>query len=224
MELDNLVPFLVRWMHVFAGVIWIGLLYSFNFVPTESFRVAAPAAKPAAVSKLLPNALKWFRYGALATVITGLGRAGYLGAATNFYITRGMLMGTLMFLNVWLIIWPNQQVVMASNEKVLGGGEALPEAAGAAAKAGLASRTNTLFSLPMLLFMVASGHLNGIGSLPMGNASGASTTAMAITVIIILAIEANAIKGKMGPMASVVGVVHLGVALAAVLLAVVQLL
>jgi hypothetical protein len=113
---------------------------------------------------------------------------------------------------------------MASNEKVLGGGEALPEAAGAAAKAGLASRTNTLFSLPMLLFMVASGHLNGIGSLPMGNASGASTTAMAITVIIILAIEANAIKGKMGPMASVVGVVHLGVALAAVLLAVVQLL
>ncbi|MDF1766823.1 MAG: urate hydroxylase PuuD [Gammaproteobacteria bacterium] len=224
MELDNLVPFLVRWMHVFAGVIWIGILYYFNFVQTEYFKVADPAAKASAVSKLLPNALKWFRYGALATFITGLGLAGYLGAATNFYITLGMLMGTLMFLNVWLIIWPNQQVVMASNEKVLGGGEALPEAAGAAAKAGLASRTNTLFSLPMLLFMVASGHLNGIGSLPMGNASGASTTAMAITVIIILAIEANAIKGKMGPMASVVGVVHLGVALAAVLLAVVQLL
>ena len=224
MELDNLVPFLVRWMHVFAGVIWIGILYYFNFVQTEYFKVADPAAKASAVSKLLPNALKWFRYGALATFITGLGLAGYLGAATNFYITRGMLMGTLMFLTVWRIIWPNQQVVMASNEKVLGGGEALPEAAGAAAKAGLASRTNTLFSLPMLLFMVASGHLNGIGSLPMGNASGASTTAMAITVIIILAIEANAIKGKMGPMASVVGVVHLGVALAAVLLAVVQLL
>jgi hypothetical protein len=133
-------------------------------------------------------------------------------------------MGTLMFLNVWLIIWPNQKVVMASNEQVMGGGEALPEAAGAAAKAGLASRTNTLFSLPMLLFMVASGHLSGLGSLPLGAEVGVSSTAAAIAVILILAIEANAIKGKMGPMASVVGVVHLGVALAAVLLVVAQYL
>ena len=135
-----------------------------------------------------------------------------------------MLMGTFMFLNVWLIIWPNQKIVMASNEQVLGGGEALPEAAGAAGKAGLASRTNTLFSLPMLLFMVASGHLNGLGGLPMGAEMGVSSTASAVAVILILAIEANAIKGKMGPMASVVGVVHLGVALTAVLLVVVQYL
>lgn len=224
MELDNLVPFLVRWIHLFAGVVWIGILYYFNFVQTEYFKVADPAAKSSAIAKLLPNALKWFRYGALVTFISGIALAGYLAAAVNFYIMLGMLMGTLMFLNVWLIIWPNQKVVMASNEQVMGGGEALPEAAGAAAKAGLASRTNTLFSLPMLLFMVASGHLSGLGSLPLGADVGVSSTAAAIAVILILAIEANAIKGKMGPMASVVGVVHLGVALAAVLLVVVQYL
>lgn len=224
MELDNLVPFLVRWIHVFAGVIWIGILYYFNFVQTEYFKVADPAAKSSAIAKLLPNALKWFRYGALATFISGLGLAGYLAQATNFYIALGMLMGTLMFLNVWLIIWPNQKIVMASNEQVLGGGEPLAEAAGAAAKAGLASRTNTLFSLPMLLFMLASGHLSGLGSLPMSAEMGVSSTAAAVSVIIIAALELNAIKGKMGPMASVVGVVHLGVALAAVLLVIVQYL
>ena len=224
MELDNLLPFLVRWIHVFAGVVWIGILYYFNFVQTEYFKVADPNAKASAISKLLPNALKWFRFGALATFLSGLGLAGYLGAATNFYITLGMLMGTFMFLNVWLIIWPNQKVVMASNEQVQGGGEALAEAAGAAAKAGLASRTNTLFSLPMLFFMVASGHLNGLGGLPMGAEMGVSSTAAAVSMLLILAIEANAIKGKMGPMASIVGVVHLGVALAIVLLLIVQYL
>ncbi len=224
MELDNLVPFLVRWIHLFAGVVWIGILYYFNFVQTEYFKVADPAAKASAVSKLLPNALKWFRFGALFTFLSGLGLAAYLAAAINFYIELGMLMGTLMFLNVWLIIWPNQKIVMASNEQVMSGGAAIPEAAGAAAKAGLASRTNTLFSLPMLFFMVASGHLNGIGSLPMGADLKVSSTAMAVSVLIIAAIELNAIKGKMGPMASVTGVVHLGVALAAVLLATVQFL
>lgn len=222
MELDNLLPFLVRWIHLFAGVVWIGILYYFNFVQTEYFKVADPSAKASAISKLLPNALKWFRFGALATFLSGLALAGYLGAATNFYITLGMIMGTFMFLNVWLIIWPNQKIVMASNEQVLGGGEAMAEAAGAAAKAGLASRTNTLFSLPMLFFMVASGHLNGLGGLPMGAEMGVSSTASAISIIVILAIEANAIKGKMGPMASVVGVVHLGVALTIALLLIVQ--
>ena len=144
MELDNLVPFLVRWIHLFAGVVWIGILYYFNFVQTEYFKVADPAAKASAISKLLPNALKWFRYGALVTFISGIALAGYLAAAVNFYIILGMLLGTLMFLNVWLIIWPNQKVVMASNERVMSGGEALPEAAGAAAKAGLEGLTRTL--------------------------------------------------------------------------------
>ena len=127
-------------------------------------------------------------------------------------------------MNVWLIIWPNQKTVIASNEQVLAGGDPIPEAAAALGKAGLASRTNTLFSLPMLFFMGASAHLGGYGRVPLSAEGGVSTTAMALCVIIILALQANAIKGKMGPMASVVGVIHLGLALAVALLLIIQYL
>ena len=153
MEFENLISYTFRWIHMFAGVIWIGLLYYFNFVQTEYFKETSPEGKSAAISKLVPRALWWFRYGALFTFLSGTILAAYLGGAINYYITLGMIMGTLMFLNVWLIIWPNQKIVIASNEQVLGGGEALPDAASALGKAGLASRTNTLFSLPMLFFM-----------------------------------------------------------------------
>ena len=224
MELDILIAYLFRWIHFFAGVAWIGLLYYFNFVQTEYFKEADAPAKASAISKLVPRALWWFRYGALFTFLSGLALAGFLGAAVNFYIIVGMLLGTLMFLNVWLIIWPNQKIVIASNEQVLGGGEADPAAAGALAKAGLASRTNTLFSLPMLFFMGASAHLGGYGRVPMASEGGVSELAMALSVLIILALEGNAIKGKMGPMASVVGVIHCGVALAIVLLLLMQFL
>jgi hypothetical protein len=151
MELDTLIAYLFRWIHFFAGVAWIGLLYYFNFVQTEYFKEADATAKSSAISKLVPRALWWFRYGALFTFLSGLALAGFLGAAVNFYIIIGMLLGTLMFLNVWIIIWPNQKIVIASNEQVLGGGEADPAAAGALAKAGLASRTNTLFSAHAVL-------------------------------------------------------------------------
>ena len=145
LPLDQLINHLFRFIHFFAGVVWIGLLYYFNFVQTEYFKETDAAAKSSAISKLVPRALWWFRYGALFTFLSGLALAHYLGSTVNFYIVVGMLMGTLMFLNVWLIIWPNQKIVIASTEQVASGGEALPEAAGALAKAGLASRTNTLF-------------------------------------------------------------------------------
>ncbi len=222
MELDTLIAYLFRWIHFFAGIAWIGLLYYFNFVQTEYFKEADATAKSSAISKLVPRALWWFRYGALFTFLSGLALAGFLGAAVNFYIIIGMLLGTLMFLNVWIIIWPNQKIVIASNEQVLGGGEADPAAAGALAKAGLASRTNTLFSLPMLFFMGASAHMDGYGRVPMSSDGGVSEMAMALCLLIILALEGNAIKGKMGPMASVVGVIHCGVALAIVLLLLMQ--
>ena len=222
MELDTLIAYLFRWIHFFAGVAWIGLLYYFNFVQTEYFKEADATAKSSAISKLVPRALWWFRYGALFTFLSGLALAGFLCAAVNFYIIIGMLLGTLMFLNVWIIIWPNQKIVIASNEQVLGGGEADPAAAGALAKAGLASRTNTLFSLPMLFFMGASAHMDGYGRVPMSSDGGVSEMAMALCLLIILALEGNAIKGKMGPMASVVGVIHCGVALAIVLLLLMQ--
>ena len=133
-------------------------------------------------------------------------------------------MGTLMFLNVWLIIWPNQKIVIASNEQVLGGGEALPDAASALGKAGLASRTNTLFSLPMLFFMGASGHLNGIGRIPMSSDEGVSALALALTLLIVAALEINAVKGKTGPMTSVKGVIHCGVGLLAALVIIIEVL
>ncbi len=224
MELDILITHLFRWIHFFAGVAWIGLLYYFNFVQTEYFKEADAAAKSSAISKLVPRALWWFRYGALFTFLSGLALAGFLGAAINFYITIGMLLGTLMFLNVWLIIWPNQKIVIASNEQVLGGGDAMPEAAGALAKAGLASRTNTLFSLPMLFFMGASAHLGGHGRFPLSSEGGVSELAMGLSILIILALEVNAIKGRTGPMTSVAGVIHCGVALMAVLALIIQFL
>ena len=224
MEFENLISYTFRWIHMFAGVIWIGLLYYFNFVQTEYFKETSPEAKSAAISKLVPRALWWFRYGALFTFLSGTILAAYLGGAINYYITLGMIMGTLMFLNVWLIIWPNQKIVIASNEQVLGGGEALPDAASALGKAGLASRTNTLFSLPMLFFMGASGHLNGIGRVPMSSDEGVSALALALTLLIVAALEINAVKGKTGPMTSVKGVIHCGVGLLAALVIIIEVL
>jgi uncharacterized membrane protein len=224
MELENLLSYLVRWIHVFAGVTWIGILYYFNFVQTEFFKETDAGTKSSVISKLVPRALWWFRYGALLTFISGLALAGFLASAINFYIMIGILMGTLMFLNVWLIIWPAQQIVIASTDAVIAGGEADPAAAGALAKAGLASRTNTLFSLPMLFFMGASSHLDGAGRLPMSMDDGVSTLAQVLCIVIILGLQINAIKGKQGPMTSIVGVIHCGIALGAVLLLIMQLL
>jgi hypothetical protein len=106
--------FLMRWGHFLAGVAWIGLLYYFNFVQGEYFKEATPDAKADAVKKLAPRALWWFRYGALLTFLSGLVILVLRGHPTNgwsFDITIEALLGTLMFLNVWLIIWPNQKIV-----------------------------------------------------------------------------------------------------------------
>ena len=207
MEFDQLLAYLFRWIHMFAGVAWIGLLYYFNFVQTEYFKEAEAPAKASAIDKLVPRALWWFRYGALFTFLSGLALAGYLGGAVNFYITVGILLGTLMFLNVWLIIWPNQKVVIASNAQVLAGSEAMPDAAAAQAKAGLASRTNTLFSGPMLLGMLGNKYL----AVPI--AEGGSATGLYVALGTIVALEANALFGGMGPMKSVMGVIHCSLAL-----------
>ena len=224
MEFENLISYLFRWIHVFAGVAWIGLLYYFNFVQTEYFKETDAAAKSSAISKLVPRALWWFRWGAMLTFLSGLALAGILGSAINYYLVVGMLLGTLMFLNVWLIIWPNQQTVIASNNQIIGGGEALPEAAGSLGKAGLASRTNTLFSIPMLFFMGASAHLSGVGRIPITSEGGTSLLAIILTLVIIAALQLNAIKGKTGPMTSVVGVIHCGIGLAAALLIMIEFL
>ena len=224
MELEQFIFYLSRWIHFLTGVAWIGLLYYFNFVQTEYFKVASADAKADAISKLVPRALWWFRFGALFTLLSGLALAYFIGRGVNFYITLGMLLGTLMFLNVWLIIWPNQKIVIASNQQVLDGGEALPNATVALGAAGLASRTNTLFSIPMLFFMGASAHLGGLGRVPILSEGGASTMAIGLSVLLVLLLELNAIKGRMGPMASVAGVIHSGLALTVILFVMTQYL
>jgi len=204
------IDYLMKWAHFLAGITWIGLLYYFNFVQTEYFKEADGDARVDAFSKLVPRALWWFRWGAMFTFLTGLVMLGIRGANSTADITVGAVLGTLMFLNVWLIIWPNQRIVIASNQAVAGGGEADPAAAGAAPKAALASRTNTLFSIPMLWFMGSSAHL------PSGSI-GANTTAVIIALVIIAALELNAIFGKQGPITTVKGVISCGVGLTVIL-------
>jgi uncharacterized membrane protein len=205
-----IVEFILRWFHVLFGIVWIGMLYYFNFVQTEYFKEAEAAAKADALKKLAPRALKWFRWGAMLTFLTGLGLLHFAKAMVNpvasSFIWMGALTGTLMFLNVWLVIWPNQKVVIGIKDG---------DAAAAAAKAGLASRTNTLFSGPMLLGMLGSKHLY---------VADASGTGLIAACVLILALEANALFGRMGPMASIIGVVHLSIALAGVVWALLALL
>jgi uncharacterized membrane protein len=213
--------FLMRWLHYFFGVIWIGHLYYFNFTQVPFFGETDAATKSNAIQKLVPRALWWFRWGAMFTFVTGFvmlsmwgARVGGDALKTSFglFICVGALLGTVMFLNVWLVIWPNQKVVIESTSLAAQGKPALPNAAASGAAALLASRTNTMFSLPMLFFMGAASHL------PLPSTEGTDfTNALLLATLIIAALEFNAVKGKIGPMATVKGVIHAGVALTVVL-------
>lgn len=149
--------FFFRYLHVLSGVMWIGLLWYFNFVQTPGMPKIPDEHKPAITKVIAPSALFWFRWAALSTVVTGLilgSMNGYLGKglllqAPFHAIGIGMWLGLIMAFNVWFIIWPNQK-------KVLGIVEASAEEKPKAAKlAGQASRINTLLSIPMLFCMVA---------------------------------------------------------------------
>ena len=184
-----------RSFHVLFGIAWSGLLYYFNFVQTEYVKVADPEAKADVMKKLAPNALWWFRWAAFFTFLTGLILFYQITARIGTEILLGATMGTIMMLNVWGIIWRNQKIVLGLKEG---------DAAVAAAKAGLASRTNTLFSVPMLMYMVYSAHAAGSYIA----FDSWSSTSLVIGLIIIFAIEANAIWGKMlPPIASVRAVI-----------------
>jgi uncharacterized membrane protein len=197
------VEFILRWFHVLFGIVWIGMLYYFNFVQTEYFKEAEASAKADALKKLAPRALWWFRWGAMFTFLTGAGLLHFVDAMANpvasSLIWMGALTGTFMFLNVWLVIWPNQKIVIGLKEG---------DSAAAAAKAGLASRTNTLFSGPMLLGMLGSKHLM---------ISDLSGTGLGAACALIVLLELNALFGRMGPMAKVIGVVHMSILLTAVI-------
>ncbi len=218
------IDYLARWGHILSGITWIGLLYYFNFVQGEYFKEADADARTDAFTKLVPRALWWFRWGAMFTFLSGCVLLGIRGANLSLDITIGAVMGTLMFLNVWLIIWPNQKIVIASNEQVKAGGEARPGAAEAAPKAALASRTNTLFSLPMLFFMGSSTHLSSTSGLGHGMVGSAGMTALIVALVIVTALQLNAIFGKQGPLTTVRGVIVSGFVLTGVLWGVLELL
>ena len=175
-----------RSFHILFGIAWIGLLYYFNFVQTEYVKVADPDAKADVMKKLAPNALWWFRWAAFFTFLTGLILIHQITARIGTEIILGVTMGTIMMLNVWGIIWRNQKIVLGMKDG---------DVATAAAKAGLASRTNTLFSVPMLMYMVYSAHAPG-SYLVLEDWSSLS---LIVGLAIIFVIEANAIWGKMLP-------------------------
>jgi uncharacterized membrane protein len=218
----------LRWIHFFAGVAWIGHLYYFNFVQGAFLAEVDAPVKNATLAKLAPKALWWFRWGAMGTFLSGLAMLSIVGKELSsdffrtpygIYIYIGALLGTIMFLNVWLVIWPKQKVIVASALSVLGGGAANPEAAKLAPQALLASRTNTMFSIPLLFFMGACRHLSlniPEGFNPM--------TLLAVVTAIILGLEFNAIKGKLGPLTTVRGVIHCGLGLMVALYVLVEVI
>jgi len=160
----------LRWLHVFFGILWIGLLYYFNFVQIRVMPQIPAELKPAVSKYIAPEALFWFRWAALATWVLGVVLAvnrGYfvqamtLGISEGFsvpghtFIGVGMWLATIMFFNVWVFIWPNQKVA-------LGIVEADADAKAKAAKmAMLFSRTNTLLSIPMLATMTMNQTIFG---------------------------------------------------------------
>jgi uncharacterized membrane protein len=152
--------FFMRWLHILSGVMWIGLLWYFNFVQTPSMPKIPDEQKPAVSKVISPTALFWFRWGAMSTILTGLLLAsmnGYLLQALSLQkpftpIGLGAWMAIIMWFNVWFIIWPNQK-------KALGIVTVTPEEKAAAAKlAGMTSRINTMLSIPMLYCMAAQSH------------------------------------------------------------------
>ena len=216
---ENSLAFLLRWLHLLAGVTWIGLLYYFNFIQGEYFKEADGGAKSDVIQKLVPRALWWFRWGAMLTFLSGIYLI-YIKHLSGMGIMIGATLGIIMFLNVWLIIWPNQKIVIASAKQVAGGGEALPGAAAALGKAGLASRTNTLFSIPMLFFMASSVHLGQLQTSV--HQAGAAALTVVFGLIAVLAL--NGVFGKTGPFTSVKGVVSGGFFLTVILYLLVELL
>ncbi|MEQ1700069.1 MAG: antitermination protein NusG [Ilumatobacteraceae bacterium] len=213
---DSLGAFGFRWLHILAGITWIGLLYYFNFVQVPAFaqfeaephKEIGGKARLVAIDKVARKALWWFRWAAVSTFVTGIlitivskdYFSGTFDAAGNevsfgktaggIAISAGMLLGTIMLLNVWGVIWRNQKVVLANAANVLAGGAPDPAAAAAGRKAVMASRQNAVFSISMLFFMVYKGHslqqLVAVSSGSMGAFWG-------ITMVIIIVMELNAL-------------------------------
>ncbi|MDB5103961.1 MAG: hypothetical protein JWP91_1650 [Fibrobacteres bacterium] len=215
------IMFLLRWGHFIFGIAWIGMLWYFNFVQGPFFAKAEAATKTEATKGLVPRALFYFRYGAMGTLITGLaiigmkfGQAGSAGSALfnsswSATILTGAIMGLVMWFNVWFVIWPRQKRIIASAN-----GEKVENLPAMARRAFLASRTNTLLSVPLLFFMGAASHLT------IRVEEGKVGLWLGIVAVIVGLIEANALLADKGPttkpIEKVSGVIHYGLLLALV--------
>ncbi len=212
-----------RWWHVVFGVCWIGLLYYFNFVQVPSFPTMEAPHRNGAIDKLVPRALWYFRWAALATALTGIVMLGVNASAYNDVktafnaILMGSLFGLVMLANVWLVIWPNQQIIIANARGLLAGNPADPAAAGAGRKALLASRTNAIFSIPMLMFMTGTqNYFAGVKPVY------ALVWIAVLAVIVVLELSALGFIGGMEgpltkPLASHKNIAHIGVPIALVI-------
>ena len=214
--------FLLRWIHFLAGITWIGLLYYLNFAQTPFFAETDAPVRSGAQQKLLPRVMWWFRWGAMITFLSGLiyllhysiGKRG-AGDPGTWVILLGGLLGTVMWANVWFVIWPRQKIVIQNALDMAAGKPANPATAAAGARAGLASRTNVVFSIPMLFLMGAASHL-----LPLTRPA-AGAVFWVITLVIILLIEINALTCAPGkpttkPLGTVKGTLWSGFILTAI--------
>ena len=200
-SLDGATLFLfgLRWFHFIFGIIWIGLLYFFNFVNGPFAKTMDAETKKKVVPQLMPRALWWFRWAAMVTFITGwlyigaklgLNGQGFIEGLTNStwgqWISLGSLLGSIMWFNVWFIIWPSQKKLITLTKK----GETPPEMAGLTKKAFLASRLNTYLSFPMLFCMAAASHLPAFNWVYV-------LTAVVISVVLVWHLV-NKVAGKVG--------------------------
>jgi uncharacterized membrane protein len=196
--------------HVLVAVMWMGLLWFFNFVQTPAYAEMDPAARNQAFDKLTWRALWWFRWASAATIVfgillvmvgsmaketIGLYRGDYwIHSSSGPNLLIGIVMGFVMFFNVWLVIWPKQQVVIGNARNLLAGGEANPDAAAAARAGAMASRQNTVFSIPVLFFMVAAGHFfNTSPVFAERLGSGKVMLYLIIGLIVVTVLELNAL-------------------------------
>jgi uncharacterized membrane protein len=219
--------FVLRWFHILAGVAWIGMLWFFNFAQGPFMNEVDAPVKTAVNSKLAPRTLWYFRWGAMLTFLTGWALIsimaskfpGYITSSRGIIIMSGALMGTLMWFNVWFVIWPRQKLIIAAAQ----GGPAVENGPAVARRAFLASRTNTLLSIPLLFMMAGGVHL------PVFVGPSASIGLWFVILVAILALlEINALKATNGattkPIEKVKGVIHMGVLLTVVLYVLLEVL
>jgi len=230
-------PFLFwfHWIHVLAGVIWIGTVYFFNFFLTPFLEKTRAEMRVEVFRGLVPLTLGWFRWASLATVLSGgliyarwvtsVGSAVFFSWPHGLAISVGGLLGLVMFVNGWFVMHPHQEIVIASATRVAQGGQPDPAAAAHSRRVVLASRTNLLLSIPMFFFMVAAGH--GPSMTTMSQAAS-PIWFWIVTLVVIGAIEINVMTGLQGalkkPLDSLAGTLAAGFALLAVFYVLIELL